>query len=527
MKPQQHAEATPVMLDRTIGFLYGIFMQVGMIIGSGIFISPSGVLRHAGSVGWALMVWLACGFLSLLGALSYAELGTTIRQSGSHYIYLRETLGTLPAFLFLWVEFIIVRPSVMAVVFLSMGQYSLEALYSPCAVPRIAVKLLAMVSISFVVWVNTWSSTLSLRVQSCLSVSKLAALASIIGVGIAHVARASRLPRRADRIFRERLRHRRQPPGRSAAGVLLGDVRLFGVGFPELCHGGGEAPRTHDSGGDLRLAGHRDRRLPPRQRRLLRRAHPVADPRLRCRGPDIRRKHPGQCVLDHRASLRGPVLPRRQHGLVLYITQGVHRAGCSPCRVFMVASRQHHWPSIFRMIHVRRRTPCPAMLLLVSLNAERATALPLVPRRWRARGGLITSAAVSSRVRRCHHERGSVIVRVAVSSRVWRSHHERGGVITSAAVSSRVRRCHHECGGVITSAAVSSRVRRCHHECSGVITSLAVSSRAWRCHRACSGVIACVSVSSCVYRCHRACIGRSTGRGTPSPHLSLSLLQER
>uniref|UniRef100_S4R4X8 Uncharacterized protein n=1 Tax=Petromyzon marinus TaxID=7757 RepID=S4R4X8_PETMA len=178
-----------VMLDRTIGFLYGIFMQVGMIIGSGIFISPSGVLRHAGSVGWALMVWLACGFLSLLGALSYAELGTTIRQSGSHYIYLRETLGTLPAFLFLWVEFIIVRPSVMAVVFLSMGQYSLEALYSPCAVPRIAVKLLAMVSISFVVWVNTWSSTLSLRVQSCLSVSKLAALASIIGVGIAHVAR--------------------------------------------------------------------------------------------------------------------------------------------------------------------------------------------------------------------------------------------------------------------------------------------------------------------------------------------------
>ncbi|XP_075925675.1 cystine/glutamate transporter-like isoform X5 [Petromyzon marinus] len=371
MKPQQHAEATPVMLDRTIGFLYGIFMQVGMIIGSGIFISPSGVLRHAGSVGWALMVWLACGFLSLLGALSYAELGTTIRQSGSHYIYLRETLGTLPAFLFLWVEFIIVRPSVMAVVFLSMGQYSLEALYSPCAVPRIAVKLLAMVSIcessAFVVWVNTWSSTLSLRVQSCLSVSKLAALASIIGVGIAHVARASRLPRRADRIFRERLRHRRQPPGRSAAGVLLGDVRLFGVGFPELCHGGGEAPRTHDSGGDLRLAGHRDRRLPPRQRRLLRRAHPVADPRLRCRGPDIRRKHPGQCVLDHRASLRGPVLPRRQHGLVLYITQGVHRAGCSPCRVFMVASRQHHWPSIFRMIHVRRRTPCPAMLLLLPL----------------------------------------------------------------------------------------------------------------------------------------------------------------
>ncbi|CAM9801490.1 unnamed protein product [Lampetra planeri] len=325
MKPQRHAEeASPVKLDRTIGFLYGIFMQVGMIIGSGIFISPSGVLRHAGSVGWALLVWLACGFLSLLGALSYAELGTTIRQSGSHYIYLRETLGTLPAFLFLWVEFIIVRPSIMAVVFLSMGQYSLEALYSPCDVPRVAVKLLAMVSISFVVFVNTWSSTLSLRVQSCLSVSKLAALASIIGVGVAHVARAFRLPRRADRIFRERLRHRRQPSGESAAGVLLGDVRLLGVGVSQRRHGGGEAPRTHDPGGDLRLAGHRDHRLPPCQRRLLRRAHPVADPRLRCRGPDIRRKHPGQCVLYDRTPLRGPVLPGRQHGLVLYITQAVH-----------------------------------------------------------------------------------------------------------------------------------------------------------------------------------------------------------
>ena len=140
-------------LGKELSLIHGVGYIAGSIIGSGIFISPNGVLQESGSYGMALVMWAIGGLLATGGGLCLCELGNFVKKSGCEYAYIKEgfsfnnrnyyvtLLGDLLSFLFTWTATFCIRPMSVAIQMLTFGNYVVKPFFLDCDVPEEIIKM--------------------------------------------------------------------------------------------------------------------------------------------------------------------------------------------------------------------------------------------------------------------------------------------------------------------------------------------------------------------------------------------------
>ena len=165
-------------LKRTLGVTDLTLLVIGNVIGSGIFLVPSAVLRQSGSVGAAMLVWLIGGILSLFGALAYAELGAMDQSSGGLYAFIRDAFGRFPAFLYGWTLFFVIGAGTIATLAVAAANYMGQfAELTPMIKKVIAVALIGVMMI-----INVGGTRQSASVQNWATGIKVGAILLMSGL---------------------------------------------------------------------------------------------------------------------------------------------------------------------------------------------------------------------------------------------------------------------------------------------------------------------------------------------------------
>lgn len=161
------------LLPRVLGFWDGLAIGVGLIIGVGIFKAAPAIAGSFTTAGPTLLVWLLGAALSLLGALTFAELAATKPHTGGMYVFLLEGYGRPLAFVFGW-QNLLIGPAGVGALAAAFAEFFAE--FFRLDWDRGAVAVVSLLSLTALAIASTRWAALVMRVFTLLKVSTLAAL---------------------------------------------------------------------------------------------------------------------------------------------------------------------------------------------------------------------------------------------------------------------------------------------------------------------------------------------------------------
>jgi len=212
------ANTTPpeTELVKGLGLFDSTMIVAGSMIGSGIFIVSADIAHQVQSPGLLLVVWLASGIMTLIGALTFGELAAAMPHAGGQYVYLRESCGPVFGFLYGWSMLLVIETATIAAVAIAFAKFAgvLEPWFSPTVwIWKIGTfgpwnlwfgqlgpykvglnrqNLLAILSIVLLTWINTRGLRMGKIVQNIFTVAKTISLAALVLLGLAFSTVAAR-----------------------------------------------------------------------------------------------------------------------------------------------------------------------------------------------------------------------------------------------------------------------------------------------------------------------------------------------
>lgn len=160
-------------------------------MGVGIFFTPATVAKMVPSAPWIVALWAIGGLIAIAGGLVFSDLATRFPNAGGVYVFLREGFGPRTAFLYGWLQLLVIQPGAMAVIALVLVDNAVVIRGSPLPRAACAVFVIAFFTIANLLGLRTGG-----RIQLAMSAMKIAALCFVIALGT-HVGKPTDAPSNA------------------------------------------------------------------------------------------------------------------------------------------------------------------------------------------------------------------------------------------------------------------------------------------------------------------------------------------